>query len=73
MEVIVNFLHFLGPDNIFYYVFIERELSPTILKLYCNILDLYVPFAMWPPPPLLVTVVIECHLIAWCTMMIHVP
>ena len=32
-EVIVNFLHILGPKNIIYYVFIEIELSPTTLKL----------------------------------------
>jgi hypothetical protein len=38
MEVIVNFLLIFGPENIFYHIFIEIELSPTILKLYCNIL-----------------------------------
>ena len=32
-EVIVNFLHILGPKNIICYVFIEIELSPTTLKL----------------------------------------
>ena len=34
MEAIVNFLHILGPTNIFYHVFIEIELNPTIFKLY---------------------------------------
>ena len=33
MEVTVNFLHILGPENIFHYVFIEITLSPTTLKL----------------------------------------
>ena len=32
-EVIVNFLHILGPKNITDYVFIQIELSPTTLKL----------------------------------------
>ena len=33
MKVIVNFLHILGPENTFYYVFIEKELNSTTLKL----------------------------------------
>ena len=32
-EAIVNFLHILGRENVFYHVFIEIELSPTIFKL----------------------------------------
>ena len=32
-EVIVNFLHILGPKNIIYYVFIEIESSLTTFKL----------------------------------------
>ena len=32
-EVIVNFLHILGPQRIIYYVYFEIELSPTTLKL----------------------------------------
>ena len=34
LEVIVNFSNILGPENIFYRVFIEIELSSTTLKLY---------------------------------------
>ena len=34
MEFIVNFLHILGPENIFHYVFIEVELSLTTSKLF---------------------------------------
>ena len=33
MKVIVNFLHVLGPENIFYLVFFEIEFSLTTLKL----------------------------------------
>ena len=32
-EVIVNFLHTLGPKNIIHYVFIKIELSLTTFKL----------------------------------------
>ena len=32
-EVIVNFLHILGPKDISYYAFIEIKLCPTTLKL----------------------------------------
>ena len=32
-EVIVNFLHTLGPKNIIHYVFIKVELSLTTFKL----------------------------------------
>ena len=32
-DAIVNFLHILGHENVFYHVFIEIELSPTIFKL----------------------------------------
>ena len=32
-EAMVNFLHILGPENIFNPNFIDIELSPTIFKL----------------------------------------
>ena len=33
IEAIVNVLHILGRENVFYHGFIEIELSPTIFKL----------------------------------------
>ena len=32
-EAIVNVLHILGRENVFYHIFFEIELSPTIFKL----------------------------------------
>ena len=32
-EAIINFLHTLDREIVFYYAFIEIELSPTIFKL----------------------------------------
>ena len=40
-EVIVDFLHILGSKNIFYYIFIEIELSLTTLKLCDSHYSLY--------------------------------
>ena len=33
MKAIVDYLDILGPKNIFYHIFIEIKVSPTILKL----------------------------------------